>query len=271
MTENISGMLDTFVKKHRLHWRVNKEIRKLGKWKGAMRSNITSTSSQDKAFLFCTSYINDVKRYKRWVNYFYPRRSQFGAESVFLINDGNNDINFDERLIAVHTDDILPVILPSDLVMFTFEKHLGRSRMFCYPGWWRSFTYSVIIAQKYGFNKIIHIESDAYVFSNRLANYIRRINSGWTALWSDHYLMPETAIQVICKDAFDYLYYYHNMGHDFFTSSERAAEFLLPFSKINNRFKGDRYGPLRKKTNIQSETFDYLTQLPTDIEIQSEI
>jgi hypothetical protein len=77
----------------------------------------------------------------------------------------------------------MPKELPNDLLMFTFPEQLGRSSMFCYPGWWRSFTYAVKIAQLYGFDKIIHIESDAYVCSQRLSDYIHSINCGWT----EHY------------------------------------------------------------------------------------
>ena len=266
--KNISGLLDDLLRQFKLHWRLEKTIRQLGRLRGAFYRNSRPDVSQGRALIFCTSYINDVQRYQRWIDYVYPRRDVFGADCVILINDGMENVEFDDRLALVDVQKELPRKLPGDLVMFTFPDRLGRPSMFCYPGWWRSFTYSVRIAQKYGFDKIIHIESDAFVCSRRLADHIRSINWGWTSLWSHCYSMPETAIQVICRDSFENLERFANGGDEFFQSSNTAAEYLLPFRKIESQFKGDRYAMLGR--HLGGEVFDFLTQVRPEWDFNSD-
>lgn len=262
---NSSGVLDELVRKRNLHWRLKKGLRQLGRLQGTLYRNIDPALSAGRTMIFCTSYINDAERYRRWVDYFHPRREAFGAEQVFLINDGGEHADFDARIAVLDGQAALPERLPGDLVMVTFAERLGRVSMFCYPGWWRSFTFSVRLARHYGFDKIIHIESDAYVCSHRLADYIRRVNRGWTALWSKHYGFPETAIQIICRDAFPALEAYADRGTRFFFESERAAEYLLPFDKIETRFHGERCGVLDRQAGWRG--YDYLAQVTPSWEL----
>ena len=256
---NTSGMLDELLLRRKLPWRVQRAVRRLGRLKGAWYRNIDPALPPGRALIFCTSYINDVERYRRWIDYMLPRRAAFGADRVFLINDGCEHADFDARIAAIDGAAPLAESLPGELVMVTFPERLGRTSMFCYPGGWRSFTYSVRLARRYGYDKIIHIESDAYVCSRRLADYIRRVNRGWTALWSQHYLFPETAIQIICRDAYAELEAYADRGPAFFRASTRAAEYLLPFDKIEHRFRGERCGALDRAAGAQGR--DYLAQV----------
>ncbi|SHE19722.1 hypothetical protein [methanotrophic endosymbiont of Bathymodiolus puteoserpentis (Logatchev)] len=82
--------------------------------------------------------------------------------------------------------------------------------------------------------------------------------------------MPETAIQVICKDAFKELEYFVNRGDEFFQNSNTAAEYILPFRKIESRFSGDRYWPLSNNHQVSIEHFDYLTQVRSDWDFRSD-
>ena len=84
---NISGSVDTLIGRKRLHWRLDRALRQLGRLQGLWFDNCTG-DDPGKAFVFCTSYINDEARYRRWIDNVYSRRHSFGADGVFLINDG---------------------------------------------------------------------------------------------------------------------------------------------------------------------------------------
>lgn len=258
---NISGAVDSIIGKRKLHWRLDHALRRLGQLQGIQYRNIID-AHPGRAFVFCTSYINDPERYRRWIDHVSPRLAAFGADCVFLINDGSDNLCFDDRLALMTAGEPMPRTLPGTLNLVAFDERLGRPSMFCYPGWWRSFTYSVRLARHFGFTKIIHIESDAYVCSQRLADYIRSVNRGWTVLWSPTYGFPETALQIICKDAFPALEALANKGKTFFQQNNRAAEYLLPFDKVESSFRGDRCGVIDRNTSWQD--YDYLAQVPLD-------
>lgn len=255
---NFSGVIDSIIGHRRVHWRLNRALRQVGMPQGLWYRN-RSGGDPGRAFIFCTSYINDKPRYTRWIDIIQPRREAFGASAAFLINDGPEGIDFDGRLGLMRAD-ALPPSLDHDLNLIYFDERLGRTSMFCYPGWWRSFSFSVRIARHFGYRKIIHIESDAYVLSRSLADYIRQVDRGWTALWSPTYCMPETAIQIICEDSFGALEAIADKGPGEFIHMNRAAEYLLPFTKVEGRFLGDRSGVVKEEDVV--ERFDYLAQVP---------
>ena len=65
------------------------------------------------------------------------------------------------------------------------------------------FCMSIKAAETYGFSKIVHIESDAFLISNRVMNYINNLERGWVAHGLINAIFPESSIQVICNDQFD--------------------------------------------------------------------
>lgn len=216
-----------------------------------------------KTLLFCTSFTdNDPQRYQDWINYYFPKMNGLGAEQIFLIDDGSKITDLDPKLKVIKAEEPLPDILEGNLNMVHFCENLGRTALLTYPGWWRSFTFSVKIAQKYSFDKIIHIESDFYVVSPRLTTYLKELKSGWTALWSETYRFPETAIQVICQDRFADLEKFYKKGTEFYMKNKIFAEKKLPFTKIEKGFLGGRYGEKREllPDNIPPNA-DYVGQI----------
>ena len=158
-------------------------------------------------------------------------------------------------------DDGSPFLPPTDIIktvsdntplgsngdknlIIRFDNNLGRQSGADYPGWWRSFLHSVKVANELGVNKIIHIESDAYIMTPRLVNFINEIESGWNVLWSPRYRFPETAIQVICRDQFEIFEKFKGNHPDY--SFPDIAERLLPFTAVHKQFKGDRYSDFTK-------------------------
>lgn len=105
--------------------------------------------------------------------------------------------------------------------------------------------FSVQLAEKYGFDKMIHIESDFFIVSSRMMEYIRNLSSGWTAFYSPYYEFAESAIQVICSDSFAAMkkMYDEASARNFFMNLA-VAEKVLPFTHVARDYYGDRLGEL---------------------------
>lgn len=204
---------------------------------------------QADSFIFCTSYIVDSadsqERYRKWLAYYDEMKPRFGAARIFLIDDGSALKNIPGALSVVDADQRLPARLPDGPVMFRFDQHYGRKSISVYPGWWRSFSFAARIAARYGYRKAIHCESDAYVTSERMMNFMAGLDEGWTTFWCQRWGFPETALQVIAGRQLSKLRAFHDLGEDFwFTDLGKAgfAEHILPFTQVNRHFIGDRYG-----------------------------
>lgn len=205
-------------------------------------TQVLKTDTVMKTALFCTSYITpeSQQRYQQWIDFYYQRMKDFGADCLFIIDDAGSFVAFDPRI--KYTDESLKDFIPGEINLLSFFTHLGRHNIKDYPGWWRSFTFMIKIAQKYGFEKLIHIESDFYVLSDRMKRYINNLSSGWIAFYSKHYNFPETGIQIICKDRFlSYELILENAQRQNYNFG-RIAEYELPFSNIEKKFEGDRLG-----------------------------
>tara|TARA_R100000808_G_C2143261_1_gene151038 strand:+ start:673 stop:1389 length:717 start_codon:yes stop_codon:yes gene_type:complete len=226
-----------------------------------------------KSFIFATSYIDSSeayeKRYLKWINY-YKGLPFTEDKPLFLMDDGSPEefiSDFPGKLIKEdEIDDNYKVPQGKDWLedvnMFHFNErigieprennpHLGGSTL----GWYRSFFNSVKIALKFKFDKIIHIESDAYLISKKVCDFIDHLDSGWTTLYCPKYTFPETSIQIICKDNFDKLEILRKADINEF--KEMQAEWALPITQFTKSFVGDRYG---ESTELQLPSIDYYCQ-----------
>lgn len=211
-----------------------------------------------KTLLFCTSYIRDAEawqtRYQRWLDFY--RNGPINADKTLMIDDGSP---------YLPPSDIIATIPASAAIgehdapygIVHFEENLGRQSMSAYPGWWRSFLHAHTIAKAIDADKIVHIESDAYLLNKRLVDFINETHTGWHVMWAQRYELPETAIQVICRDQFDALEAFKNARPNLdFTD---IAERLLPFTSVNRQFKGDRYSEFKRNRGIfRSRKFNFL-------------
>ncbi|MYN42496.1 hypothetical protein GTP55_24450 [Duganella sp. FT109W] len=211
-----------------------------------------------KSLLFCTSFISGNEawetRYQRWLDYY--RDVPINAVKKIMIDDGSPFLPSASLIKTIsHTD---PVAAETDAhLIVRFDNNLGRQSIKDYPGWWRSFLHSIEIADELGVDKIIHIESDAFILSPQLVEFLNQVRDGWHVLWSPHNDFPETAIQVICRDQFDIFRNFKQKNpelrfHDF-------AERVLPFTDVHREFKGDRYSEFKRNRGIfRSKKFNFL-------------
>jgi hypothetical protein len=212
--------------------------------------------------LFATMYIGseaEIPRYRKYLDYYIPRLEMLGASNLVLMDDGSNRGYLEMLGFPIFQADQLPEDMfmrdallnhepqtTNHVSIITFPDHLGRKELFDFPGWWRSFLFS--FRELNGFDKIIHIESDAYIYSGRLFEYIRGLSDGWSVLWCPRHKFPETQIQVICDGQINKIKGFapYEIRH-FQADPERN----LPFTHIEKSFKGDRY-------------FEYPQEIPKD-------
>jgi hypothetical protein len=202
-----------------------------------------------KSILFCTSYFGNKTawdhRYLRWSMYY--QAAGFSSSDMFFIDDGSPFTPLHDQAVVV--DALAPLAAESQSPRISrFGQRLGRASLKVYPGWWRSFLHSVTLANAMGADKIIHIESDAFVLTHRLLDHILGLREGWSVLWATKFKMPETAIQVICKDQFPALTRFRTMPQCELDGS--FAEHLLPFTHVAREFKGDRYSEIKIRRGI---------------------
>jgi hypothetical protein len=225
--------------------------------------NDSAEGASAKAILFCTSYFRDRaewrNRYARWLDY-YQRVGIEGAR-LFIIDDCSPYTPDADEIACVSSDCEIPRSDTEPLIV-RFGNRLGRPARLSYPGWWRSFLHSANIARAIGADKIIHVESDAFILSPRLLDHIAELRTGWTTFWCPHHGLPETAIQVICQDQFakmDWLQVRAQHGLD-----GLLAEHILPFTSINRALVGDRYSEIRRHRGIfRSHKFDWFPLFQT--------
>jgi tetratricopeptide (TPR) repeat protein len=195
--------------------------------------------------LFCTSYFSDQAawshRYQRWLDHHLA--ISWGVEAVAVIDDGSPIDPPDARLGIIEATELGRRDLPKRSLV-RFKDNLGRPSTLRYPGWWRSFCTALDLAEIYGFDKIVHVESDTYLLSTRVLDLIEDTSSGWTLFWSAHFGWPETALQIICRDAFDRYSQIRRLGPH--GMADEAAENLLPYTRIEKSLIGDRYSDFQK-------------------------
>ncbi|WP_157649254.1 hypothetical protein [Burkholderia ubonensis] len=199
--------------------------------------------------IFCTSFIKNEEawgeRYSRWLNYY--NQSPIADAMKFMIDDGSPFTPPGAMIDTVSHKDSIQYSAGRN-VLVRFPNNLGRQSGAEYPGWWRSFFHSINIARAVGAQKIIHIESDAYILSESLFDFVNEVESGWHVLWARRYGMPETAIQVICRDQFDSFARFKAQAEE--TPVSDIAERVLPFTSVDKRFKGDRYSEFKRNRGM---------------------
>jgi hypothetical protein len=202
--------------------------------------------SNPSTLVFCTSYVADAhaweSRYRRWLRH--HMAVPWTHALICLIDDASPFWPPAVEVASLRIGQPLPPSPPRPL-MLHFDERLGRTGVTHYPGWWRSFLHSVQVARHYGCAKIVHIESDAFVLSRRMHDFIESRQQGWTAFWCPRWQFPETAIQVICADQFDAMERIAAGGWE--RLAGREAERVLPFTDVVREPHGNRYGERRHR------------------------
>ena len=211
-----------------------------------------------KTLVFCTGWSNSESHwtnlYGRWLETI--RLKKLNYQQILIADDGSKVLpTFSEFEIISGR---LPKEQPTtDTVMYHWEDNLGIKPGTCnYPGWYRSFTFAAVYAQRYGFEKVVHIEADAYLISKKIHDYVNESVCGWTAFYCPRHNFPEAAIQIIAGNSIED---YRQMGEIPYSKlSHQIAEHYIPFSCVQHGFIGDRYSEF---SNEVPRNADYACQI----------
>lgn len=211
--------------------------------------------SESKTFVFATCYINSaetLERYCRWLDFYKDR-----FETLHLIDDSSSmdyilELKSRYKNIRVHT----------------FAEHLGRPTTYQVYGWLRNFNESLYLAKQNMCNKIIHIESDLFIFNDEIFEYMEESSSGWHVAWDLTWSMPESSLQIINEDRFKWFEWYAENNYRFINSNPsttwyKQVEYHLPYTNILKEFHGGRFfeGDVEHKENY-TKSLDYVSNLP---------
>jgi hypothetical protein len=197
-----------------------------------------------KTLVFCTAYTGRLDkpweawevRYKRWLRSI--AASDLGYDQILLVDDGSPTLPDwpDTAILSV-----LPATQPAKrVVIFHFPENLGRPAGYDYPGWYRSFMFAAEYARTFGFEKIVHIESDAFLITRRIQQYCNDVTNDWVTFMGPRHSYPETGIQIIAGDGLERLHLISSLPYSEYKG--RPVETLLPFTRVETKFLGDRFG-----------------------------
>lgn len=231
-----------------------------------------------KTCVFTTSYLDGrdavgnlrFQRTWRFLDYYSRLKSELGFYE-FHFCDNASDLELMKFFHATVVNEKGELLMRSpmrkDLTVTRYSDHLKRDGIMGYPYAWRGLYHMKYLAQSGIYDKIIFIDNDAYILSKRLAEYIKNLTSGFTAFWAPSCGFPENAIQVLCRDQFDTLANF--CVGDYNTHLGLTMECVTPFTHVEKKFVGDRYGEFPTKIE-QNPTMDYYCQARNDVELKFE-
>ena len=195
-----------------------------------------------KTLFFCTSLLENASlpKYIEWWKYY---KQKFPEFDFVIFNDGPIEESVLKQLKLSIGQEF------TDKNLITFDTKLGRIDHIHW-GWYRSFKKALKIGRE-NYDRIIHIEADAVVLSNRLFDFIFNDNDGWKCLYTKKYFFPESAIQIINKNSFHLI---DDVPEEF--DFHKIVELILPFRAVKT-FIGDRYG---EEGKLPEHKVDYVCQ-----------
>jgi hypothetical protein len=125
-------------------------------------------------------------------------------------------------------------------LLFHFMHNMGRAAIYDFPGWHRSFAFGALYAEANGFDRVIHLESDAFLISERAQDYFRNFRDGWAALWCERFEFPDIAFQVVAGEQLRALAAFARLPYD--RMRHEVHEWALPLTHVERGLTGDRYG-----------------------------
>jgi hypothetical protein len=197
-----------------------------------------------KTLVFCTAYAADEAtwdwRYGRWLEAI--RQSALDRQQILIVDDGSPCLPSWPGLRVINEGDFIddPALDNDEVILYHFLDNLGRSGLRNYPGWFRSFAFGSQYATQRNFDKIVHIESDAFLITQRIQHEFNAIDSGWVTVLNLQYNYPESSIQVIAGKQVAAYHEFTSRGYGEFVGKD--IEGLIPFTAILRQFKGARYG-----------------------------
>jgi hypothetical protein len=173
---------------------------------------------------------------------------KFGADYIMAVSDSEQVPTDYQIPIAVWPFDEKCVPLVKDkLNIITFKEPLpARIDRLTYPRYYRSLWGAIKIAKMLQADRLLEIESDAWVYTQRLATKLASIETGIGSPWCPRYRMPEVMLAAYYHDSFDATLRliesrtWAQWSEPRLASFEQIVSANLPLV-VWDEFKGDRY------------------------------
>jgi hypothetical protein len=216
-----------------------------------------------RTLVFCTAFAEDPSvwndRYRLWLDAI--QASAIGADQVLIVDDGSATLPgwLDTRVISINSlGDAYSAPCAGPVLLAHFRTRLGRAGVLNFPGWHRSFAFAALYAERHAFDRVIHIESDAYVISARAQAFPAAVTDGWAAFWCARYDMPESAVQVAAGQGVRVLAGFARRPYGEMIGKPHERE--MPFTAVEKQFRGDRMGEFADAVPADA---DYAAQVPS--------
>jgi hypothetical protein len=209
-----------------------------------------------------------LERTERYLKYYRAIKEEIGFEKIFLLDNSSTWENLKKLGGSVYDENnrSITIFSPSDLFVYRCRDHLerGNSSGEDYPYCWRALYFINTLIDQYRYEKIISIDTDCFVVSNRLAQFTRYCVSGWHTLYCQKYKFPEASFHILNQDAFPVLEKYTEDRNFMSRNGKVMIERDIPFTKVHKQFDCDRYGEDRI---VQKKGMDLYAQAPLDIKL----
>lgn len=189
-------------------------------------------------------------RNQRYIQWNRTYRKEIGFDDIWMVDNGSKP-NLLANLLGQFPD--LNIMRYPNLE----RTHHNNGYIYCWRALW--FVRALI---SLGYEKIIFLDSDCYIISERLAEFVRSIESGWHAFKCQKYNFPTAEFNILTRNTFDVFLQYTNEAFE--SKNGILMERDLPFTHVNSIFNCDRYGETRTP---QSPEMDLYSQRPLDIEL----
>lgn len=191
--------------------------------------------------------VDRLDRMKRYLDYYSLLKEELGFDTLFLSDDGSSESRITELMRGR---------LGVEIILNPKLQKQGGLKECDYPWCWRAL-YDVRIPITLGYDKIITIDSDCFVLSNRLAKYVKELKSGWRAFHIPKYNFASAEFHILCRDQFPMFEAYCQTP--FMDRNGTKMEEVMPFTHLHCGFDIDRYGetrtPLRPGMDFYSNSY----------------
>ena len=197
-----------------------------------------------RTLIFCTAFAETLsswdERYRLWLEAI--DKSKLRYDQILIVDDGSPVLPEWPGVAIVKAS--WDLRCTNRRLIWHFGERLGRPSALDYPGWHRSFTFAARYALANGFDKVVHLEADAFLVSERVQEYVNQFDNGWAAFWCSRHRMPESAIQIIAASGLGRFVDFSARPYSDFVG--RPIEPELPLTLVEKRFTGDRYGEFQR-------------------------